>query len=173
MTVHFQEQGSIIYLGDQTLAISTPTVIDYVNASQCDCVTFVTVLDANAADTAAHQVTYEILAAEDNTGTNAEVVSFTWTYVTDISGGTGVATKEEYTDANGAQDKQASYVSAVGYGNNQVQICIPIRSRQCPQGKNWLGLRLTAGTATRDCTTLVLRDAQSYGVTESSNLSLL
>lgn len=177
MTVHFQEQGTLITFSEQTLAATTATVTPYVNASQCDATELVALLAANGTATAADQVKFDVLAASDEEGAGAEVVKFQYVYVTvgapAIKDGTGRPAKTVFTNSTGGNEKRDDYTTTEADGNKELQVTIPIRERQLPQGKVWLALRMTTGANARDATNVVMRCNESYGADIASNLHLL
>lgn len=176
MSQHLQETGDIVIpgVGVALTDPNAPHTTPYVYAADCDHVVLLAHLTTGGAATAAEQVQFEVLAADDAAGTNATVVKFQWVYDTlgaaTIAAGTGIATKREQVDGNSIPSPQAAWSTLVANGDKQNQIAIPIRARQMPQGKKFLALRLTPGATDRTAIFAAIRVQKQYG--ESARASL-
>lgn len=166
MFSHFSEENTLIVLG-LTAAANTSLTSPYVNSSQCKMTNLIGFLQVGAAATAANAVTFEVLAASDDSGTGAEAVPFQYAYVTKgavlMKDGTGVAEKVEFKDANGAGVDADEYVTPTADGLKEMLVVIPIRERQVPSGKKWLALKATTGGTSRNVQFAVIRHAEQYG----------
>lgn len=166
MFSHFSEENTLIFLG-ASAAANPALTSPYVNSSQAKMTNLIGVLPVSAATTAATAVTFEVLAASDDSGTGAEVVGFQYAYVTKgavlLKDGTGIPEKVETTDANGAGIDAVSYVTPNADGLKEMQVVIPIRERQMPAGKKWIALRATTGGTSRNVQFAVIRHGEQYG----------
>jgi len=167
MFSQFSEENTLIVLG-LTAAANPALTSPYVKSTQAKMTNLIGFLTVGAAATAANAVTFEVLAASDDSGTGAEAIDFQTVYVTKgavlMKDGTGIPEKVEVTDANGAVISDDSYVTPTADGLKEMQVVIPIRERQVPAGKPWLALKATTGGTSRNVQFAALRHVEQYGV---------
>jgi hypothetical protein len=136
-----------------------------VYAGQCHDVTALFTIAVGGAANSDNQVTVAVRAAADNTGTGIVTLPFDVIFTKvgapllkddPASGFAGDWNRVDYKPA------VTSFQTLVADGQKQIQIAIPIRARQLPQGKPYLSAHVTALVAARVVGIQYIRSQNSY-----------
>jgi hypothetical protein len=148
---------------------STAVTSLYVNTTGFENVECVLHLAASAAGSTSVGL-IEVVAASAAAGTGAEAVTFKDIYytvgaTTTIATGTGIASRVEQSTA-GVPTAKVSYSTVAADGDKQQQYVIPIRVRHLPEGKPYVAVRFTSGSATaRNGQVMFILRGSNYGLT--------
>jgi len=161
----FAELGNMMILGapaNAAPALQTP----WVSAVGAVTIDFVALINAAAAD-AASQVTVEVLAADDNAGTNPVAVQFQHLSYKlgdpGILASNGQSTFVSVKDGNNAGVLVDSWTTVLADGDKDIQLQVPVRQRMGQVGKKFYSLRVTTGGTARQVAFAALRCDEEYG----------
>lgn len=152
-----------------SMTLSTAVLSTYVNTTGYEVVECVLHLAASVTgSTGIGRI--EIYAASAAAGTGGEAVTFKDLYLTigattTIATGTGIPARIEQA-TSGVPTAIAYYDTLSANGDKQQQFVIPIRVRHLPEGKPYVAVRFTAGSATaRNGQVLFVLRGSNYGMT--------